>query len=68
MNAEDLIRCRNHPVDEGRLFQISDTIKPRRDPVFGRQHVAGDLRLDCVYIVHKMRWADDVNEKNEGSY
>jgi len=65
MNAEDFVRYRHHPVDERRLFQISDAVKSCGDPVFRGQHVAGDLRLDRVDIVHEPWRAGDVEEKNE---
>src|ERR1700730_18578864 len=68
MDAEDLVRRCDHPVYERRLLQISDAVEPRGDPVLGGQHVAGDLRLDRVHIVHNVRWAGDVYEENEGSY
>ncbi len=66
MNAEDFIRHRHHPVDERCLFQISNTVKSCGDPVFRGQHVAGDLRLDRVHIVHEPGRAGDVEEENQG--
>src|SRR4029077_7386182 len=68
MNAEDFIRHRHHPVNERRLLQISDPVKARGDPVFRGQHVAGDLRLNRIHIVHEPTWAGTVEEENEGGH
>ena len=68
MHAEDLIRHGDHPVDERRLLQICDTIKPGGDPVFRDHHVTGDLCLDCVHVIHETRRACDVDEECEGGY
>ncbi len=31
----------------------SDAVEPRRDPIARRQHVARDLRLHRVHVVHQ---------------
>ena len=51
VNAKHFVGQSHHPVDKGRLFQISDTVEPGRDPVSGGQHGPGDLRLDRIHVV-----------------
>ncbi len=53
--AEDPERSRDQPVNQRRFFQIRNAVQPRRDPVAGGQHVARDLRLHGVHIVHQRR-------------
>ena len=67
MDAEDAVRRRHHPVDQRRLFQVGDAIETSRDPVSRGQHVAGDLRLHGVHIVHQARRTDDAYEEDEAS-
>jgi hypothetical protein len=35
------------------------------DPVAGAEHVASDLRLDGVNVIHQARWAEDSAEEDE---
>ena len=56
--AKHFERPGNHPVNQRRLFQIRDTIEACRHIVAGTQHVAGDLRLHGIHIVHERRRRD----------
>ncbi len=53
--AEDFIGLGDHPVDERRFFKIRNAVQPGGHPIAGRQHVARDLRLHRVHIVHQRR-------------
>ena len=53
--AEDLERPRDQPINERRFFEIGDAVQPRRHPVAGGEHVARDLRLHRVHVVHQRR-------------
>ena len=65
MHAEDAKRNRDQPILEGRFFEVSHAIEARCDPVTGLEHVAGDLRLHGVHIVHERWRAENGTEKNE---
>ena len=65
MHAEDGHGRGHHPVFEGRLFQVRDAIEPGRDPVARFKHVAGNLRLDGVHIVHQRRRAQGANAEDQ---
>src|ERR1700704_3040593 len=59
VDAEDAEGGGHDPVDERRFLEIGDAVEPGGNPVAALQHVAGDLRLDGVDIVHEVRRADD---------
>ena len=65
MDAEHLERGRDHPVLERRFFEVGDSVQAGRHPVAGIEHVAGDLRLDRVHVVHERGRADDAAQKND---
>jgi hypothetical protein len=62
MYAEDGVANCHRPVDERRLLQIRDAVQPRRHPVTRIQHVAGNLRLYGVDVVHQTRGTDNAAE------
>jgi hypothetical protein len=68
MDAEDAERDGHDPVDERRLLEIGDAVEAGGDPVSALEHIAGDLRLDGVDIVHKVRRADDQRKKDAAGY
>ncbi len=53
--AEDLKRTGDQPVDERRLLEVGDAVEAGGDPVAGGEHVARDLSLHRIHIVHQ-RW------------
>jgi len=53
VRAEELETATDQPVNERRFFQVGDAVQPRRHPVARPQHVAGNLRLHGVHIVHQ---------------
>ena len=53
--AEDPVRNGNQPINQRRFFEIDHAIEARRDPIPRRQHIACDLRLHGVDIVHERR-------------
>ena len=55
VRSEDFERSRDQPVDERRFFEIGNSIQAGGHPVAGREHVARDLRLHRVHVVHQ-RW------------
>ena len=61
-----LIRARDQPVDQRRFFEIRDSIQPRRHPIAGSQHVARDLRLHRVHVVHQRRRRDHAARVDRG--
>src|SRR5262249_53138677 len=66
MHTEDGERTRNEPIVEWRFFQIRYTVEPRRDPIAGLKHVAADLCLDGIDVVHQMWRTERTAEKNHG--
>ena len=50
---ENRIAYRHGPVNQGSLFQIHDAIQPRRHPVARSQHVASNLGLHGVNVIHE---------------
>ena len=66
MRAEDLERAGDQPVDERRFFEIGDAVQPRRHPVAGGQHVARDLRLHRVHVVHQRGRRNHAARVNRG--
>ncbi len=67
VHAKNFIGDRHHPVDQRRFFQVGNAIQAGGDPVAGDKHVAGDLRLHGVHIVHEARRAGDTNKEDEAS-
>jgi hypothetical protein len=65
MHAEDAVRSRHRPVDEWRFFKVGDAIETGGGPIAGLKHVAGDLRLYRVHIIHQVRRTDDAADKND---
>ena len=66
MDAEDLERHGHHPVFEWRFFEVGDAVQPGGHPVARLQHVAGDLALDGIHVVHERRRADDAAGRKSG--
>ena len=67
MHAEDPVGRGHHPIDQGRLLEVGNTVETRGDVVTGVEHVACDLRLDGVHVVHKPRGTYDAYEEDKAS-
>src|ERR1700732_3476479 len=67
VHAENPIRYRHHPVVEWGFFEIGNTVEASGHPVAGCQHVASDLGLDCVHVIHETRRAPDVYQEDAAS-
>ncbi len=52
VNAKQLEADGDHPVFERRFFEVLDSVQPGGDPIARLQHIAGDLRLNGVDVVH----------------
>ncbi len=65
-NAEDLIGEGDGPVNERGLFEIRHAVEARCHPIAGGKHVAGDLSLHGVDIVHERRRRDDAAQVDGG--
>ena len=57
-------RAGHDPVDQRRFFEICDAVQAGGDPIAALEHVACDLRLNCVDIVHQVRRTDDQGQKD----
>ena len=66
VDAKDAVRNGGQPVTQWRLFKIRDAVKPRSYPVARLKHVASDLCLHSIDIIHEMRRAERSTEKNGG--
>ncbi len=64
VDAEDEEADGDHPVLQRRFLQVLDAVQLRGDPVARLDHVAGDLSLDGVHVVHKRGRADDAAEED----
>ena len=64
--AESFIGLRDQPIDEGGLFEIRHTVQPRGYPVARCEHIACNLRLHCIYVIHQRRRGDDAARINRG--
>ena len=53
VHAKDRIRDRDHPVLQRGLFEILDAIQMRGYPIARHQHVACDLRLCGIHVIHE---------------
>ena len=62
VNAEEPVGAGDHPVEERGLFKVGDSIEARGHPVAGGEHIAGDLRLHRVDVVHQRRRREDAAE------
>jgi len=67
VHAKDLVRRRHDPVDERRFFEVGDAVQAGSHPVPALEHVAGDLRLHSVDIIHQVRRAEDQRKKGAAS-
>ena len=68
MDPEDFETDGHHPIDEGRFFEIGDSVETGRDPVTAFEHVAGNLCLHCVDIIHQRRRTENrrnVDQRSE---
>ena len=65
MEAEDLETRRHQPVFERRFFEVGDAIEVSRHPIARIHHVARDLGLHRIHIVHQGRRTDQAGEKSE---
>ena len=68
MHAKDFVGSRHHPINQRRFFQVGNAIQARGDIVTGNKHVAGDLRLHGIHIIHQARRAGDIYQENEAGY
>ena len=66
MNAKDFIGKRHRPVNERRFLEIGHTVQTRGHPIAGLQHVAGDLRLHRIHVVHERGRRYDAADENHG--
>ncbi len=48
--------------EEWRLLEVREPVDMRSDPVAGSQHVARDLRLHGIHIVHQGRRRNNAAE------
>ena len=64
MHAENFVGERDGPIDERRLFEIGDAVEARGYPIAGDEHVARDLRLHGVNVVHERRRRNDAADIN----
>ena len=62
MDAKNPVENRHDPINEWRLFEVGDAVQPRGNPVAGLQHVARNLSLNCVHVVHQGRWRNDATQ------
>ncbi len=62
MVGEGLVGSGNQPIHERRFFQVGNAVEARRDPVARGKHVARDLRLHGVHVVHQRRRGNDAAE------
>src|SRR5947208_3963276 len=65
VNAEDLVGDSDDPVDERRLFEISDVVQSPGYPVARLEHVPRNLCLNRVHIIHQGRWRNDRAQIND---
>ncbi len=56
----------NAPIFERRLLEVFDAIEARRNPIARSEHVAGNLGLHGVDVVHQRRRTDYGNEIDRG--
>ena len=66
MDAENFIGAGHQPINQRRLFKVRHAIQPRGYVVAGREHVAGNLRLDGVNVVLQVRRRDYAREVYQG--
>jgi hypothetical protein len=59
VHAENFVRESDGPIDERRLFEIRNAVEAGGYPIAGDEHVASDLRLHGVNVVHKRRRRND---------
>ena len=55
VNSENLVRAGDQPIDKRRLFQVDDAVEASGNLVARRDHVACNLRLHCIHVIHQ-RW------------
>jgi nicotinamidase-related amidase len=65
MHPEDAVTDCDHPVLQRGFFKIRDAVQASGHPVARIQHVARDLRLHGIHVVHEGRRADHAPEENE---
>ena len=65
MYAKETERRRDKPIVQRRLFKISDAVEARRNPIAGLKHVASDLRLHSIDVIHKMRGTECAAKEND---
>ena len=66
MHAEEAEGRRHDPVNQWGFFQVGNTVETGGHPVAGLEHIACNLRLHCIHVVHQMWRADDATYKNGG--
>jgi hypothetical protein len=59
VHSENFVTERDGPVEERRLFEIGDAVEASGYPIAGDEHVARDLRLHGVNVVHERRRRND---------
>ena len=62
--AENAIANRHQPINERSFFEISDPVQACGDPIARGQHVARDLRLHGVDVIHQRRRGDHAADVN----
>ena len=62
MKAENLIRAGDQPVDEGGFFQVDEAVNASSNPIARHKHVARNLRLRGVDVVHLRRGGNNATE------
>ena len=67
MHAKDAVRSRHHPINKRGLLKVWNAVETRGDIVTGGEHIAGDLRLDGVDVVHEPRGTGDAYEEDKAS-
>src|SRR5882724_6593651 len=65
MHAKNFVGGRHHPVTQRRFFQVGDAIQTRSDPVARDKHVARNLRLHGIHVVHQARRAGNIYQEDE---
>src|SRR5579859_5860025 len=66
MHAEQPERTGHNPVNQRRLFNKRNAIQAGRNVVARCEHIARNLRLDGVHVVHESWRTDYTYKKDEG--
>ncbi|GGG65786.1 hypothetical protein GCM10011585_04380 [Edaphobacter dinghuensis] len=55
MDTEELEAGGDAPIEQGRFFEIADTVGVERDPVVADEHLAGYLGVDRIGVIEQRR-------------